>query len=251
MTSQEMISRERRTENFLRHKSGSSLCAHSGAGLRDACDWEDGRLDAKSKFEVLLFDLGGVLIDFAGFDELGPLMPGVTDRSEVRNRWIASKSVQRFERAEISPRQFARGVIEELQLVIAPDEFLTAFVEWARGFYPGARSLLERIPQSYRLACLSNSNQLHTPLHRRHVEPLMKHCYFSDEVNVVKPEAAIFEHVISDLAVAPDRIAFFDDTAVNVAAARAARMVAYEVDGVAALERCLNEIGVLNSERAP
>ncbi len=208
-------------------------------------------MDAKSQFEVLLFDLGGVLIDFAGFEELGPLMPEAADRAEIRGRWIESESVQRFERAEISPRQFARGVIGELQLDLSPDEFLTLFVEWARGLYPGARSLLERIPQSYRLACLSNSNQLHTPLHRRQVEPLMKHCYFSDEVGVVKPEKAIFEHVISDLAVSPDRIAFFDDTDANVVAAREAGLVAYVVDGLAELERCLNETGVLNPERAP
>jgi putative hydrolase of the HAD superfamily len=207
-------------------------------------------LDAKSKFEVLLFDLGGVLIDFAGFRELGRLLPDGVDRAEVRRRWISSKAVQRFERAEISPLEFANGVIRELRLDLPPDEFLTAFVEWARGPFPGAWSLIRQIPRFYRLACLSNSNELHTPLHRRHVEPLIEHCYFSDEVGAVKPEREIFEYVISDLAVGPDRIGFFDDTAVNVVAAREAGMVAYEVDGLAELEKCLREIGVLNSERA-
>ncbi|MEJ2583383.1 MAG: hypothetical protein P8127_17410, partial [Acidobacteriota bacterium] len=67
-------------------------------------------------FEVLLFDLGGLLIDFAGFDELVPLMLGAVDREEVRRRWISSKAVQRFERAEISPLEFANGVIRELRL---------------------------------------------------------------------------------------------------------------------------------------
>ncbi len=204
-----------------------------------------------SDFDVLLFDLGGVLIDFAGFEELGPLMSGTVDRAQVRARWIASDSVQRFERAEIEARRFAEGVIGELRLDLSPDEFLTAFVEWARGPYPGARSLLERIPKSYCLACLSNSNELHTPLHRRSMEPLLERYYFSDELGLVKPEREIFEHVIGDLKVAPERIAFFDDTPVNVEAAREVGMTAIRVDGVEALEAELRHLGIVKTERAP
>jgi putative hydrolase of the HAD superfamily len=198
-----------------------------------------------SDFDVLLFDLGGVLIDFAGFEELGPLMPQTADRAEVRARWIASASVQRFERAEISPSDFAGGVIEELGLALSPEEFLVEFVEWARGLYPGARSLLELIPKCHRLACLSNSNVLHTPLHRRSMEPLLERYYFSDELGLVKPDRKVFEHVIDDLEIDPCRIAFFDDTPINVEAAREVGLIAFEVDGVAALEAQLDLLGVL------
>ena len=201
--------------------------------------------------DVLLFDLGGVLVDFAGFDELGPLMSGAVDREQVRARWIASHSVQRFERAEIAPRRFAAGVIEELRLELSPDDFLAAFVEWARGPYPGARALLERIPKSYRLACLSNSNELHTPLHRRSMESLLDRYYFSDEIGLVKPEREIFEYVIDDLGVSPGRVAFFDDTPINVAAAHEVGMMAFAVDGVSELEAQLHRLGVLSPGRAP
>ena len=202
-------------------------------------------------FEVLLFDLGGVLVDFAGFRELGRLLPGGLDRAAVRARWIASPLVQRFERAEITPQQFARGVIDELHLGLSPNEFLDAFVEWARGPYPGARSLLRRLGEAYRLACLSNSNELHTPLHRRSMEPLMEKYYFSDELGAVKPEPEIYLHVIADLDVAPARIGFFDDTPVNVQAARDVGITAFRVDGIEALEAQLSRLGVLSPERAP
>ena len=140
-------------------------------------------------FDFLLFDLGGVLIDFAGFEELGRLLPGGVDRSEVRARWIASPSVQRFERAEITPHAFARGVVRELQLDLSSDEFINAFVGWARGPYPGATVLLKRLQGRCRLACLSNSNELHTPIHRRCIESLMDRCYFSDELGY--PQAVV------------------------------------------------------------
>jgi putative hydrolase of the HAD superfamily len=208
-------------------------------------------MTSPSPFEVLLFDLGGVLIDFAGFEELAQLLPAGIDRAEVRRRWISSRSVQSFERAEIAPLEFAEGVINELGLDLTADDFIRAFVQWARGPYPGATSLLERLQGSFQLACLSNSNELHTPLHRSHVEPLFDSYYFSDEIGLVKPEPAIFEFVISDLNVRADRIVFFDDTAINVEAARAAGMHAHEVDGVAALQDRLLELGILSPAPSP
>jgi putative hydrolase of the HAD superfamily len=200
-----------------------------------------------SAFDVLLFDLGGVLIDFAGFNELSHLLPGGVSRDEVRARWISSPFVQRFERAEITPQQFANGVVRELQLDLSPDEFINSFIDWARGPYAGARALLSRLQSSHLLACLSNSNELHTPLHRRSMEPLLDRYYFSDELGLVKPDREVFEYVIRDLGVPPRRIAFFDDTAVNVEAAREAGMIAFEVDGMAELESQLQGLGVLGS----
>jgi hypothetical protein len=91
----------------------------------------------KNDFEVLLFDVGGVLIDFAGFDELRCLLSGTPDRDEVRRRWIESQAVQLFERGDSGLLQFARGVIREPEIDITPDDFIATFVEWARGPYPG------------------------------------------------------------------------------------------------------------------
>lgn len=198
----------------------------------------------KSEYDVLLFDLGGVLIDFAGFDELTRMLPDTPDRAEIRDRWIRSESVQLFEQGDIAPQQFALGVIEELQLDLSPQTFLAEFVDWARGLYPGAGPLLRRLQATHRLACLSNSNELHTPLHRRSIEPLMDTYYFSDELGLVKPHREIFDHVIRDLAVSPRRIAFFDDTPVNVEAAREAGLTAYLVDGLVELEAQLQRLGL-------
>ena len=203
-------------------------------------------MSTESPFDVLLFDLGGVLIDFAGFDELALLLPDAPGRAEIRNRWIHSESVQLFERGGITPHEFARGVIGELDLAFSPDDFIAAFVGWARGPYPGARSLLSQLHRTHRLACLSNSNELHTPLHRRSLEPLMDRYYFSDELGHVKPDRAIFDHVIQDLDVPPRRIAFFDDTPVNVQAGKDAGLNAYEVDGIDALSAQLRCLGLLD-----
>ncbi len=52
--------------------------------------------------------------------------------------------------------------------------------------------------------------------------------------------------MIDDLGVPPHRIAFFDDTPVNIQAAREAGLSAYSVDGLVALESRLQSLGILD-----
>ena len=73
----------------------------------------------------------------------------------------------------------------------------------------------------------------------------MEKDYFSDEIGAVKPDRKIFEHVVADLGAPPERIFFFDDTFVNVRAARNVGLTAFEVDGLTELETCLHRLGVV------
>lgn len=198
------------------------------------------------EFDVLLFDLGGVLVEFSGFDELTQLVPGAPDREEIRNRWIASDTVRRFERGEIEPQRFADGVIRELGLDLSPADFIACFVAWARGPFVGAEALLRHLRASYFVATLSNSNELHTPRHLRDMGDLVDRCYFSDTIGAVKPDREVFDHVLADLGTPGSRIAFFDDTAVNVEAARRVGLTAFEVDGFGALEEVLHRLALLD-----
>lgn len=197
------------------------------------------------EYDVLLFDLGGVLIDFAGFEEMSRLVPGSPDRAEIRSRWIDSEAVQRFERGDLATGEFARRVTEEFELPLSPEEFVEHFVAWARGPYPGAVELLRRVGRTHRVAALSNSNRLHTARHRHHVEEVIEVFYFSDEIGSVKPEREIFEYVIRDLGCPAHRIAFFDDTAINVEAARSVGLAAYTVDGFDELKAQLDRLGII------
>jgi putative hydrolase of the HAD superfamily len=205
-------------------------------------------MNAGRFFQVLLFDLGGVLVDFAGFEELGSLLPNAPDRSMVRQRWIESEAVRLFERGDISAEQFASRFLEEWRLDLSPRTFLREFARWRRGLYPGAARLLERLRKTHRLAYLSNSNELHAPAHRESLDGLFDHSYFSHELRLLKPEPEIFEHAIRELAVPLRQIAFFDDTAVNVEAAADTGMCAHLVGGVSDLEHCLERLGVIAAQ---
>ncbi|MHA7146122.1 HAD family hydrolase [Arthrobacter sp. TmT3-37] len=50
---------------------------------------------------------------------------------------------------------------------------------------------------------------------------LFRHRFFSSSLRLVKPSTAVFDHVLTELAVEPGLVTFVDDTPANVAAARA------------------------------
>jgi len=202
-------------------------------------------MGAHQSFDVLLFDLGGVLVDFAGFEQLDRILGATTAAASIRERWIKSDAVSRFERGDISPVDFAKLFVAEWQLSASPDDFLHQFSDWSRGLYPGATRLLRHLQGSHRLACLSNSNQVHGPSQRQWLDGLVEHFFFSYEMGAVKPDPAIFDRAIRRLQVHPKRIAYFDDTAVNVEAAADAGMSAHQATGLAELSATLQYLGVI------
>jgi HAD superfamily hydrolase (TIGR01509 family) len=54
--------------------------------------------------------------------------------------------------------------------------------------------------------------------------------FLSYEIGSMKPTAAIFQHVLAVLNVAPQQVAFFDDGRRNVEAAQAMGMQAFRVN---------------------
>ena len=203
-----------------------------------------------AKLEVLVFDIGGVLVHFAGFEELPARLPYPIDAASVRERWIHSRAVQTFERGDIGPDRFAELFMAEWGLAMAPGQLLGDFVSWVQGPYPGATEILDRLRPRFRVACLSNSNELHTHLHRNFLREHVDEFFFSNELGLAKPDPAIFAAVIRELGVPGARIAYFDDTAANVDAAAAAGMSAHLTDGVDELEACLVDLGLLPGQAA-
>jgi FMN phosphatase YigB (HAD superfamily) len=53
--------------------------------------------------------------------------------------------------------------------------------------------------------------------------------HVSHEIGARKPEPAAFRSVVADMGLAPDRVLFFDDSAENVAGARACGLRAVDV----------------------
>ena len=198
-------------------------------------------------FDVIVFDLGGVLIELAGVDRMLELCNHAFAADELWARWLASEGVRRFETGRAGADEFGAAMLNEFGLSIAAAQFLEEFTAWPKGVFPGSFELLEQLAASYRLACLSNTNALHWP---RVCDEMGLARYFettfaSHLIGMLKPDLEIFQHVVEQLGCPPARILFLDDNQLNVASARTAGMVARRVAGIADVRAILVEMSVL------
>jgi putative hydrolase of the HAD superfamily len=195
--------------------------------------------------ELLLFDLGGVLIEWDGIEPLLKLTGNRLTADQARRFWLESEWVRKFERGGCSPEEFAGGVISELSVDLTQEEFLEAFLSWDRGPMPGAADLVENLYKQIPLACLSNNNALHwNRLHKNHdLQSFFRYRFVSHEIGLVKPDPEIFEFVITNVPFDPGEIVFFDDNPECVEASERAGIRAFRTRGVEELKQVLNRLG--------
>ena len=111
--------------------------------------------------QVILFDLGGVVMEFAGFRRLQSMVPDLSSDDQLQRRWLTSPAVRDYEVGVLDAITFASHFVSEWNLSCTPSDFLAEFGTWARGFYPGVLPRLKSLRADYQLACLSNCNQTH------------------------------------------------------------------------------------------
>jgi putative hydrolase of the HAD superfamily len=195
---------------------------------------------------VILFDLGGVLVENAGEQGLSSLLPYQLDRKEIWARWLASDAVRRFECGQIAPEVSAARFIEEWRLEVGPAAFIESFTTWPRGLFDGAAVLVRNLRAQYRVACLSNTNALHWARFPEFAQ-MFDSSFASHLTGFLKPDPEAFEHVLHELDVRPDAVWFFDDLLQNVEAARRAGMRAVQVRTFAEVEPALRAEGLIRS----
>jgi putative hydrolase of the HAD superfamily len=197
--------------------------------------------------EVVLFDLGGVLVHLGGGVDAMQRLAGLESADEVWKRWLTCEWVRSFERGGCSPDEFAQGVVADWGLAISPADFLEQFRAWPEDLYEGARELVEEVRQNALVGCLSNTNQLHWTDHyvRWDLDRCFDLRFLSFELGMVKPDRELFEHVARTVAVAPERIAFLDDNQLNVDQAAGVGFNARRVRGPAEALAVLTDVGVV------
>jgi glucose-1-phosphatase len=205
--------------------------------------------DNRHDIRVVLFDVGGVLVELGG---AATLLEELADRitlPEFWSLWLRSPSVRAFETGRIDAGQFAAGMLAELQLDIDAASFLESFARWPSALYPGALEMIDRIPSHYRRALLSNSNVLHW---RRVTDEFglgarFEHQFVSHLMGKIKPDAEAFEHVLGALDCQPAQILFLDDNILNIEAARRIGMRAQLVRGAHEAQRSLQQAGIITA----
>jgi putative hydrolase of the HAD superfamily len=193
---------------------------------------------------VVVFDLGGVLVESAGRVALLALVPHLKNEELVLDRWHHSPAVALFERGRITPPQFAASFAEEWGIQLSPPAFLSAFAAWIRGLYPGAHSLVQALRAHHRVGCLSNTNATHWAK-LTDVQAIFDFCFASHITGHMKPDRQAYEHALQQLESPPENVFFFDDLEPNVVAARSLGINAFHVRGVAEATTAARAAGLL------
>jgi HAD superfamily hydrolase (TIGR01509 family) len=198
------------------------------------------------RIDTILFDLGGVLIELAGIEQMLAWSPGLADTHDLWRRWLHSPAVRRFETGGATRDEFAADIVAEFGLPVTPDAFLAAFTYWPRALYPGATELLGELKSRYRLASVSNTNEIHWTRFRDEwaLPDHFHHNFPSHRVGRLKPDVEYFRHVLDELGADPAAVLFVDDNAINVEAAARAGLAAHRVVGPEGVRAALALLGL-------
>jgi putative hydrolase of the HAD superfamily len=200
-----------------------------------------------SMIKVILFDLGGVIVELTGVPTMLRWTNNKYDEEQLWEAWLASPAIRSYEKGYLTTEQFAIQIIDEMDLPVKKAEFIDAFRQWPKGLFPGVTRLMERLRKNYTLACLSNTNELHWPrlMNEMGLDKLFTHHFASHLMGRLKPDKEAFEYVLAQLDCSAPSVLFLDDNPINVISAEKIGMIAHRVKGPKDIEHVLGKAGIL------
>ena len=121
-------------------------------------------------------------------------------------------------------------------------DFHATWSDFFEGPVAGIAELLDRIREKYRIAYLSNSNEVHAELIPKEYAALFRpdeKFLFSHRLGVAKPDPEFFRRALEALEVRPEESVFVDDLIENVISARNVGIRSYQFTGTSDLEQLL------------
>ena len=181
----------------------------------------------KPLIEVILFDLGNVILPFDHF-QIAEKLSQFSQRKEFRDPKkifsylfdLQEGAINPFDLGKVSPQEFFQAIKEHLDLSVSFDEFVPI---WCNIFVEDQEvtQIILSLKRKWRLGLLSNTD----PLHFNHILstfPVMRafdKWILSYEVGLKKPAIQIFQKAIEWASVKPEKILYIDDTKEYVEAA--------------------------------
>lgn len=175
------------------------------------------------KLELILFDFGGVLYNIdhlrtvKAFAELSK-RPEYIMKKELSKFYLDNIFLD-FEKGIISKEVFRDKVRERYDIVANDDEFDAAWNSTLIGPIDNALEILSKIKEKFRLALLSNTNEIHCEKFSSQCKELLSYFekqFYSFKMKSRKPEEKIFKDTIKELDLLPKSILFVDDSFDNI-----------------------------------
>ncbi len=199
--------------------------------------------------EAVVFDLGGVLIDW----NPRHLFRKVFDGDETAmERFLSTVCTPAWNDHQDRGRPFGEGIAllmnEHPGFAEPIRAYRSRWIEMLAGPIPGSVEILSELREhGTRIFALSNWSAETYPEARDHYPFLswFQEILLSGEVGLAKPDPAIFELARERFGIRPATSLFIDDSLVNVEGARAAGFQATHFRGARSLRRELAAAGLL------
>ncbi|HHL2561768.1 TPA: glucose-1-phosphatase [Yersinia enterocolitica] len=174
---------------------------------------------------LYIFDLGNVIVDIDFKRVLGVWSKlSSVPLATLSERFTMGEVFQQHERGEISDEDFARQLSDEMGLSLSFEQFAEGWQAVFVALRPEVISIMQKLrAEGHRVVVLSNTNRLHCnywPQHYPEVAAAADHMYLSQDLGMRKPEAKIYQHVLSAENIPAEQAVFFDDVEANIVAAR-------------------------------
>ena len=179
---------------------------------------------AKADRDIVVFDLGGVLIEWDPRHLYRKLFAG--DEAAMEH-FLANVCTHEWNRGQDAGRSFAEGARllkadhpDKAELI---DAYCARFDEMMPGPVAGSVEILSELKErGTAVYCLTNfSAETYPPTFERFEFLRWFHgILVSGQVGLIKPDPRIFELLVERFAIDPERAVYIDDVAANVAAAR-------------------------------
>ena len=197
--------------------------------------------------KALLFDVGGVLVDFdlsrsieawSAYSRL--------PREELKRRFCIDDAIHaRHERGEIPSAEFFRHVAGLLELKATPEQIEAGWNAIFQGESAATRALIENARRRCPCYAFTNTNASHMACWTRlypGVVAAFDQVFASCQIGLRKPEPAAFEYVCTATGIPAASFVFFDDLLENVRAAQRVGLRGVHVRSPADVAAALREL---------
>jgi FMN phosphatase YigB (HAD superfamily) len=196
-----------------------------------------------------LFDLGNTLIKLAYERVLENICRDASvKRDELIEILEEPGGYRDMERGAVTFLDFYELVVDKSGYRGSVRDFHTIWSDFFDGPILGIEGLLERIRARYRVAFLSNSNEVHAEEIPKKFAALFQkddRFIFSHRFKVAKPDPEIFRRALEILGAQASQVVFIDDLIENVTAARSIGMQAFQFIDTITLTRELEAANLL------
>jgi putative hydrolase of the HAD superfamily len=190
-----------------------------------------------------LFDLGNTLIKLAYERVLENICRNATaTRDQLIDILERPGGYRDMERGAVTFVEFYQFVVDAAGFRGSIQELRFIWSDFFDGTMPGMEELLTRVRERYRVAFLSNSNEVHAEIIPRRFSALFQkddRFILSHRFRVAKPDQELFRRALEVLGALPHNVIFVDDLIENVLGARTVGMRAFQFVNADSLARQL------------